>query len=104
MKNLLLFFLLITNISFGQNYTTAIGIKGGYPVFGTLNAKHFIGSQTAIEASVYGFSKTNYGTGAFVMLDYELNSELDPGFLVLWRWSISWLHQHTRRSSFTYRN
>ena len=77
MKNLLLFFLLITNISFGQNYTT-IGIKGGYPGFGTLNAKHFIGSQTAIEAMSAVF-KDNYGTGAFVMLD-ELNSELDPGF------------------------
>ena len=80
MKKLLLFFLLITNISFSQNYTTAIGIKGGYPGFGTLNAKHFFGNQTALEASVGGFSKTTYGTGAFVMLDYEFNSELDPGF------------------------
>jgi hypothetical protein len=79
MKNLLLFFLLITNISFSQNYTTAIGIKGGYPGFGTLNAKHFIGNQTALEASIGGFANGG-SSGAFVMLDYELNSELDPGF------------------------
>ena len=79
MKNLLLFFLLITNISFSQNYTTAIGIKGGYPGFGTLNAKHFIGIKQP-SRQVSAVFKTNYGTGAFVMLDYELNSELDPGF------------------------
>ncbi len=79
MKKLLLFFLLITNISFSQNYTTAIGIKFGYPGFGTLNAKHFIGNQTALEASIGGFTN-GAGSGAFVMLDYEVNSELDPGF------------------------
>lgn len=79
MKNLLLFFLLITNISFSQNYTTAIGLKFGYPGYGTLNAKHFISNQTALEASIGGFTN-GAGSGAFMMLNYEINNELDPGF------------------------
>ena len=71
--------LFITSWSFGQNYSTSIGIKGGYPGFGTINAKHFIGTNTALEASLGGFTNEG-GSGAFVMLDYEINSALESGF------------------------
>lgn len=37
---------------FAQYYKTAIGIKGGYPGFGAINAKHFIGEKNALEASI----------------------------------------------------
>ncbi|MDC1362291.1 hypothetical protein N8203_04220 [Crocinitomicaceae bacterium] len=80
MKLILTIFILFISIwSFGQNYATAIGIKGGYPGYGTINAKHFISTNTALEASLGGFTNEG-GTGAFVMLNYEINSALESGF------------------------
>ena len=66
--------------SFGQNYSTAVGIKGGYPGFGTLNIKHYLTSNTALEGSLGGFSKVGLGNGAFAIVDYEINSSLESGF------------------------
>jgi len=80
MKLLLFPFLFITLMLHSQNYSTAIGIKGGYPGFGTLNVKHFIGGNYALEGSIGGFSKSNQGTGAFAMLDLEINHGLEDGF------------------------
>ena len=80
MKFLFLPLLCITIISFGQNYSTAVGIKGGYPGYGTINVKHFIGGNSALEASVGGFAKKGFGSGAFAMLNYEINSNLEEGF------------------------
>ena len=39
---ILLSFILMNTLVFSQDYKTAIGLKGGYPGFGSLNAKHFI--------------------------------------------------------------
>jgi len=80
MKLLLFPFLFTTLMLHSQNYSTAVGIKGGYPGFGTLNVKHFISATNALEGSIGGFSKTNYGSGAFAMIDYEINSGLESGF------------------------
>jgi hypothetical protein len=41
-----------STISYAQSYKTAIGLKGGYPGYGSLNAKHFISATNALEASV----------------------------------------------------
>jgi hypothetical protein len=43
---------LILSLSSGfysQNYSTAIGIKSGYPGHGSLNVKHFLGSSAAVD-------------------------------------------------------
>ena len=80
MKLILTIFILFISIwSFGQNYSTAIGIKSGYPGFVTLNAKHFIGTNTALDASLGRFTNEG-GRGIFVMLNYEINSALESGF------------------------
>ncbi len=77
----LLFLFLFASLGlFGQNYSTAIGIKGGYPGFGTLNVKHFISQKSALEGNIGGFAKSGQGSGAFVMLDYEINNGLEEGF------------------------
>ena len=65
---------------YSQNYSTALGIKGGYPGFGTLNIKHFLNKNTAIEGSLGGFSKAGLGNGAFAIVDYEINNGLESGF------------------------
>ena len=40
-----LFVLGMLMTTFGQQYKTAIGVKGGYPYYGSLNIKHFFGSS-----------------------------------------------------------
>ena len=44
---------------FGQAYNMAIGIKGGYPGYGSINAKRFLNANNALEANLgsgrYGF-------------------------------------------------
>jgi hypothetical protein len=64
----------VTTFSFSQNYKTAIGIKGGYPGFGSLNGKHFLNSKTAIEGSVGGGANSLWLQGL-----YELNFSLEEG-------------------------
>lgn len=81
MKNTVaLSFILISTLVFSQDYKTAIGIKGGYPGFGSLNAKHFISEKSALEATFGGMSRENYGKGAFVILDYEIQNSLESSF------------------------
>ena len=36
-------FALISQLALAQNYKTAIGIKGGFPAYGSLNLKHDFG-------------------------------------------------------------
>lgn len=76
MKKLLIFLLLLTASSYSnaQNYKTAIGIKGGYPGYGSLNGKHFLNSKTAIEGSIGGGANTLWLQGL-----YELNFSLEQG-------------------------
>ena len=76
MKNCLILLVIVasTSFSYSQNYKTAIGIKGGYPGFGSLNGKHFLNSKTAIEGSIGGGSNTLWLQGL-----YELNFSLEDG-------------------------
>tara|TARA_B110000027_G_scaffold28828_1_gene31580 strand:- start:109 stop:576 length:468 start_codon:yes stop_codon:yes gene_type:complete len=75
-----LFFICITTNSLAQDYKTAIGIKGGYPGYGTINVKHFLTNTTAIEGSLGGLSRSSYGNGAFIMAVYEIQNALEEGF------------------------
>jgi len=77
---ILLSFILINTLVFSQDYKTAIGLKGGYPGFGSLNAKHFISENSALEATFGGMSRENYGNGAFAILDYEIQHSLESSF------------------------
>lgn len=61
MKKLLLIGLLlssITTVSWSQQYSTAIGIKGGYPSLGGIDIKHFLSSGLAVEGTLGGYSNT----------------------------------------------
>ena len=81
MKLLVLPFLFISLMLHSQNYSTAVGIKGGYPGFGTLNVKHFLSGNHSIEGSIGGFaSAKTKGSGAFILLDYEINNGLESVF------------------------
>jgi hypothetical protein len=71
---ILLSITVITSFSFSQNYKTAIGFKGGYPGYGSLNAKYFLDSKNAIEGSIGGGSSTLWLQGL-----YELNYSLEDG-------------------------
>ena len=73
-------FILLSISIFCQDYKTAFGIKGGYPGFGSLNAKHFISESSALEATFGGISRENYGTGAFFIVDYEIQNSLESYF------------------------
>ena len=77
---ILLSFILMNTLVFSQDYKTAIGLKGGYPGFGSLNAKHFISENSALEATFGGMSRENYGNGAFAILDYEIQHSLESSF------------------------
>tara|TARA_B100000767_G_C19777255_1_gene543384 strand:+ start:219 stop:680 length:462 start_codon:yes stop_codon:yes gene_type:complete len=79
-KILLLSFLLSSTVVLSQDYKTALGIKGGYPGFGSLNAKHFLSESSALEATFGGFTRTNYGNGAFLIVDYEIQNSLESSF------------------------
>ena len=82
MKKCLLFSVLIFTLSaFGQQYKTSIGIKGGYPGFGSLNIKHFFGGSSAIEGSLGGGARHIWLQGL-----YERNKALDQG--VEWYYGI----------------
>jgi len=53
-KILFLGVLLISAFSFSQSYKMAIGLKGGYPTIGGLNAKKMLTRSTAAELSIGG--------------------------------------------------
>lgn len=61
-KSIFILSLLFTTISFSQNYSTAIGIKSGYPGHGSVNFKKFMGSDFAIDvlAGTNFNSSSNY--------------------------------------------
>lgn len=53
MKKTLIFFSLLLSFSyFAQNYSTAIGIKSGYPGHGSLNLKKFMSESLAVDVLV----------------------------------------------------
>ena len=61
-----------------SNYSTAIGIKGGYPSYGSLNIKHRLNSIQAIEGSIGGSA---IGNGIILEGLYEFNSPLKEKWL-----------------------
>lgn len=79
-KILAISFILLSTLVFSQDYKIALGIKGGYPGFGSLNAKYFLSESSALEASFGGMSRENYGNGAFVIIDYEIQHSLESSF------------------------
>jgi len=90
MKNLCaLLFTFTVLCATGQEYKTAFGIKGGYPGFGNLNAKHFLSENTALEASFGPFSRENYGSGVFLIADYEILNSLESHFS--WYYGGGWI-------------
>jgi hypothetical protein len=72
--------LLLASTSFSQNYKMAIGFKGGYPGYGSLNAKKSISKSDYLEASIGGFGRNSFSTGFHVQLDYERMQNLEEGF------------------------
>lgn len=71
---LILSLVALSTFSLAQNYKTAVGVKGGYPGYGSINGKHFLNSKTAIEGSIGGGSNTLWLQGL-----YELNFSLEDG-------------------------
>jgi hypothetical protein len=66
--------------SFGQQYNTAIGLKGGFPGYGALSLKHFFG-QGAIEVNLGGGSRHLWIQGL-----YEQNYGIQEG--LEWYWGL----------------
>lgn len=64
-KILFLGVLLISAFYFSQSYKTAIGLKGGYPSLGGLNAKKMLTKSTAAEFSIGGYAGGLYLSGLF---------------------------------------
>ena len=72
--------LFLTTSFFSQNYKMALGFKGGYPGYGSLNAKKSISNSDYLEASIGGFGRSSYNTGFHVQLNYERMQALEEGF------------------------
>ena len=72
--------LFLTTSFFSQNYKMALGFKGGYPGYGSLNAKKSISKSDYLEASIGGFGRYPYNIGFNVQLDYERMQALEDGF------------------------
>ena len=72
--------LFLASTSFSQNYKMAIGFKGGYPGYGSLNAKKSISNSDYLEASIGGFGRYPYNVGFNVQIDYERMQALEEGF------------------------
>lgn len=66
--------------SFGQQYKTAIGIKGGFPYYGSLDIKHYFG-KAAGEFRLGGGHHDFFLQGL-----YEKNYDLGSGFE--WYWGV----------------
>ena len=75
-----IFIVLLVNLTFSQNYKMALGFKGGYPGYGSLNAKKSISNSDYLEASIGGFGRYSYNVGFHVELDYERMQALEEGF------------------------
>ena len=75
MKHTLSFFFCFSILfCFAQrNYSTAIGIKGGYPSYGSFNIKHRLNGIQAIEGSIGGSA---IGNGIIIEGLYEFNNPL----------------------------
>lgn len=90
MKRLLfIIMLVVSSSSFSQQYKTALGFKGGYPNFGSINVKHFFNSPNAIEASLgggryhlwmQGLYERNYAIPKADGLDFYWGLGADLGF------------------------
>lgn len=65
---------LIANFGFSQDYSTAIGIKGGFSGIGALNVKHNLGGRAAFEGSIGGGSNFIWLQGL-----YEINNPIQDG-------------------------
>ena len=72
--------LFLTTSLFSQNYKMALGFKGGYPGYGSLNAKKSISKSDYLEASIGGFGRYPYNVGFNVQIDYERMQALEEGF------------------------
>lgn len=72
--------LFLTTSFFSQNYKMALGFKGGYPGYGSLNAKKSISNSDYLEASIGGFGRYPYNVGFNVQIDYERMQALEDGF------------------------
>ena len=78
MKYIITFCLaMFLNFSFAQNiYKTAIGIKGGYPSYGSLNIKYRLNNLQSIEGSIGGSAIGVSSSGVILEGMYEINSPL----------------------------
>lgn len=72
--------LFLTTSFFSQNYKMALGFKGGFPGYGSLNAKKSISKSDYLEASIGGFGRYPYNVGFNVQIDYERMQALEEGF------------------------
>jgi len=71
------------SVFFGQNqsYKTVLGIKGGFPGYGSVNLKHNLKGAKFIELSMGGLGRRNDGNGFYILGDFEINNPLKDGFL-----------------------
>jgi len=82
-KVLFVLALIASTYSFGQQYRTAIGVKGGYSFMsgGGISIKHFLGGSSAIEGNLGGGPHHLWIQGL-----YERNQALSKGFE--WYWGL----------------
>lgn len=79
MKKLLLSLLLLTSFySFSQNYSTAIGIKSGYPGHGSINLKKFMGPNMAVDA-LFGSNFSSFSKYLWAQCLFEYNKNIING-------------------------
>jgi hypothetical protein len=77
----ILLFISFFTFSQNQSYKTVIGVKGGYPGYGSVNVKHNLVGNKYIEASMGGIGRRGYGNGFYLVGDFEINNSLKEGFL-----------------------
>jgi hypothetical protein len=71
-KKFLIILTVLSIVSVGNSqefYSTAIGIRGGYPGYGSLNVKHFFSQSKAVE-----FMASRSATSIWFQGAYELNT------------------------------
>ncbi len=77
---LLIALIMTVSLSWGQSYKTAIGIKGGFPYYGTLDIKHDFGGA-------YGeFRVGGYRNDLWFQALFEKNYTIDGG--LEWYWGL----------------